>query len=199
MSEKNLSKIEELSWVRIIDPYLIPTYLVEQIKERMFTVEKFYKYQEMICTKRENGNLIINPLNLLFVLADKDMVIKGFFWGVVDALANALVINSFSMDKEFWGEGKAVRLLQEKAREIKDGAQLDKVYWVTRCPKHSEKYGFKRSKHQLMEYKDGRNNDGEQCEAGGYRSTDDSAAATVPEYDIGTSRGAIGERTSRVA
>lgn len=199
MSEKNSNKIDELEWVRIIDPYLIPAYLVEQIKERMFTVEKFYKYQEMICTKRENGNLIINPLNLLFVLVDKEMVIKGFFWGVVDALANALVINSFSMDKEYWGEGKAVSLLQEKAREIKDGAQLDKVYWVTRCPKHSEKYGFKRSKHQLMEYKDGRNNDGEQCERGGASSIDDTSTTAIFADDIGSSGGASRPCTSRAA
>ncbi len=197
MSEKNLNKIEELGWVRIIDPYLIPEYLVEQIKERMFTVEKFYKYQEMICSQQQNGITVINPMNLLFVLADKEMKIKGFFWGVVDALANALVINTFSMDKEYWGEGKAVRLLQEKAREIKDGAQLDKVYWVTRCPKHSEKYGFKRSKHQLMEYRDGRNNDGEQCERSGSSSTDDSAATAILTDDIGTSGGTIGERSPR--
>lgn len=199
MSEKNLNKIEDLEWVRIIDPYLIPEYLVEQIKERMFTVEKFYRYQQLICTQNQNGNIVVNTLNLLFVLVDKEKVIKGFFWGVVDALSNALVINSFSMDKEYWGEGKAVKLLEDKAREIKEGAQLDKVFWVTRCPKHSEKYGFKRSKHQLMEYRDGRNNDGEQCKGSGAGSIDDASTAAVFEHDIGSSRGSSSSSTSRAA
>lgn len=186
MSEKNLNKIDELEWIRIFDPYLIPQYLVEQIKERFFSTERFYKHQKMVCLLNEHGNLTLNPLNLLFVLVDKEHVIKGFFWGVVDPLSNALVINSFSMDDSYWGEGKSVRLLEAKAKEIQEGAELDKIYWITRCPKHSEKYGFKRSKHVLMEYTGhGRYINGKRSETSGSSTIDDPEAAKISEHDFG--------------
>ena len=153
MSDKNLkTEINELEWVRIFDPYHIPTYLVEQIKERNFPVDRFYKHQKLVCIQEENGKLVLNTLNLLYVLANKQKEVKGFFWGIIDPLSNSLVINSFSMDNEYWHEGKAVRLLEEKAKEIQVGAQLDRIYWITRCPKHSERYGFKRSKNVIMVY-----------------------------------------------
>ena len=39
---------------------------------------------------------------------------------------------------------------REKIKEKK--ANLKKVYWVTKFPKHSKRYGFKESEHILMEY-----------------------------------------------
>ena len=198
MSEKNLNKIEDLEWIRIFDANLIPRYLIEQIKERFFSVEKFYQHQAIVCRQvDERGCVVLNPLNLLYVLADREKIIKGFFWGIVDPLSNALVINSFSMDNSYWGEGKAVKLLEEKAREIQEGAELDRVYWITRCPKHSEKHGFKRSKHVLMEYIGyGRHIDGERCETGGDSATDDSTAEEVSEYDSGGNGGTGSSITS---
>lgn len=173
--------MEELTWVRIIDPVHIPDKYIEQIKDRDFPVEKFKKYQQMACVEIKEGQLVINPYNLLFVLVEKEKQVKGFAWFVVDALCNALVINSFSMDNEYWGNGKCIKLLEDKAREIKDGAKLDKVYWITRCPKHSEKFGFKRSKHILMEYKGyGQDNDGIRCEANGESGSDDPGGNAVP-------------------
>jgi N-acetylglutamate synthase-like GNAT family acetyltransferase len=156
MSEQNL-KIDELAWVRIFDPIHIPLEYVEQIKDRLFTVEKFYQYQREVCIIQKDGHIVLNPTNLLFVLTDKTNRVKGFCWMLVDPLSDALIINTFSMDKEYWGNGKAVQLLEEKAKEIQEKASLKRVFWITRCPKHSEKYGFKRSKHVLMEYCNGTN------------------------------------------
>ena len=43
----------------------IPTYLVEQVRDRNYTVEDFYKYQELNCMiDGENGKML-NPFNHL--------------------------------------------------------------------------------------------------------------------------------------
>ena len=84
MSDKNLkTDIQELEWVRIFDPYHIPTYLVEQIKERNFPVERFYEHQKLVCIQDDHGKLVLNPLNLLYVLANKKKEVKGFYMGIV--------------------------------------------------------------------------------------------------------------------
>lgn len=170
----------ELSWVRIFDPIHIPKKYIEQIKDRSFSVDKFIAMQKDACIENIDGKMVLNPFNLLYVLADEDKVVKGFCWMVVDALSNALVINSFSLDNEYWNKGKAVRLLEEKAKEIQEGAKLDRIFWITRCPKHSERHGFKRSKHVLMEYiGHGRNIHGEQSEADWESPVDDARTAKV--------------------
>ncbi len=156
-----------LRWVRIFDPDHIPIKYVEQIKDRQFTVEKFYTMQKMACIEQVDGKMVLNPCNLLYVLTNEENIVKGFCWMVVDPLSDSLVINSFSMDNEYWGNGKSVRLLEAKAKEIQEGAKLERIYWITRCPKHSEKYGFKRSKHILMEYVGhGSDSTGDQSEVG---------------------------------
>lgn len=172
--------IENLSWVRIFDPVHIPREYVEQIKDRRFTVDKFYKFQNLACMNEVDGMVVLNPLNLLFILVDEKKVTKGFAWMFIDELSESLVINSFSMDKEYWNNGKAVKLLQDKCLELKDGAQLKSIFWITRCPKHSEKYGFKKSKQTLMEYQDGRDNDGLGCQTSGQSQADDKGTAKLP-------------------
>lgn len=156
MSDKNLKTsddFEKLEWIRIFDPVHIPLFLIEQVRDRDWSAERFIKYQKTICfNKQPDGNLHINPLNLLFVLVDGEKKVHGFLWASIDTLSNALVINTFSMEKEWWHAGEAVKLLERKAKEIAKGAQLDKIYWITNYPKHSERYGFKRSKSILMEY-----------------------------------------------
>ncbi|HJU78121.1 MAG TPA: hypothetical protein VJ599_00970 [Nitrososphaeraceae archaeon] len=170
-----------LKWFRIIDPKLIPPKYIEQIKECNFTLESFTKVLSQDCVQIIDGKAIVNPLNLLFVLANPDFQIKGFSWMVVDPMTNSLIINSFSIDNEFWGSGKAVKLLEEKALEIKEGAKLDRVYWITRCPKHSEKYGFKRSKHVLMEYIGYGKSNRNEGETGGSSSDNDTGAIKLSE------------------
>ena len=184
LDKKMDDELSNLRWVRIFDPIHIPEKYIERIKDRSFSVEKFYKMQQRACIHEIDGKMILNPFNLLFVLVNEDCVTKGFCWMVVDQLSNSLVINTFSMDEEYWGAGKCVRLLEKKAIEIKDGAELDKIYWVTRCPKHSKKYGFKESKNVLMEYTGyGRNNNGQSGEAGGASELDESPADEVPELN----------------
>jgi len=170
-----------LKWFRIIDPKLIPPKYIEQIKDRNFTLESFVKVLSEDCVSIIDGKVVVNPLNLLFVLANEDFHIKGFSWMVVDPMTNSLIINSFSIDNEFWGSGKAVKFLEEKAIEIKEGAKLDRVYWITRCPKHSEKYGFKRSKSIIMEYTGYGESNRNEGETGGNCENNDSGAVTVSQ------------------
>ena len=151
----NEKSIEDLKWVRIFDPTHIPKEYINQIKHKEFTTEKFYEFMNSICLLSNENGFTINHLNLLFVLVDDNNRTKGVLWMVIDNLANALVINAFSVDKEYWGNGNAVNCLIDKAAEIKEKENLERVYWITRSPKHSEKFGFKRSKQTLMEYTDG--------------------------------------------
>lgn len=152
----NDKSIEDLKWVRIFDPVHIPKEYIDQIKHKEFTTEKFYEFLTSICLISKENGVALNPLNLLFVLVDDNNRTKGVLWMVIDSLANALVINTFSVDKDYWGNGCAVNFLRQKAIEIKEKENLDKIYWITRSPKHSEKFGFKRSKNTLMEFSDGK-------------------------------------------
>ena len=155
MSEKTLSHRDPttLKWVRIFDPIHIPRKYIEMIKDRDFSVDKFYIYQKQACLIETKDGSALNPLNLLYVLADEENIVKGVCWMVVDALCDALVINTYVVDKEYWRSKKCVGILQEKALEIKDGAKLERIYWITPSAKHSENHGFKRCKQVLMEYK----------------------------------------------
>ena len=180
----------DLRWIRIFDPVHIPKKYIEQIKDRDFDIDKFYRYQKEACHTMSNGKVILNSTNLLYVLADEENIVKGVCWMVVDALSNALVINTFSLDNEYWGSGKCIKMLQKKALEIKEGAELDKIYWVTRCPKHSERHGFKKSRHTLMEYVgNGKDTDGIAGETSGESTTDDSTTGAVSEQLVGVDSG----------
>src|SRR5271156_719619 len=48
--QKSSANLEDLSFVRLIDPIHIPSYLVEQIKNRLFPLDKFYEYLKIVCT-----------------------------------------------------------------------------------------------------------------------------------------------------
>jgi len=178
----------ELRCLRIFDPTHIPREYIEQIKEREFEVDRFYEFQKTICLHQDGEKFSLNPCNLLFAIVDTNNRVKGVLWMAIDVLGNSLVINTFSVDKEFWGNGTAINLLKEKAIEIKEGAELDRIYWITRCPKHSERYGFKRSKNVLMEFKgygqlsEG-NIHGVGCEASGEYKIVDSRAEQISKVD----------------
>lgn len=156
-------KIEDLRWIRSFSPDVIPKYLVDQVKHADYTTEDFYKYQHLNCMIAGKDGMKLNPFNHLYVLADTGNLVKGFAWIVLDPLSKDMVINTYSIDKEYWNKGKAVKKLSDHVKNIMKELNIDKVYWITKAPKHSEHYGFKRSKHTLMEYmevKNGQNNDG---------------------------------------
>lgn len=153
MSE--VKNMDDLRWVRIFTPLHIPKYLVEQIKHRDWSVEDFYKYQQTNCLIEDEAGPSLNPFYHLYVLVNEENVTKGFLWFTVEPLTKDIHIQNYSVDKEYWGKGRAVEKLSNHIKFIRKKANLNKVYWITNYPKHSEKHGFKRSKSVLMEYSEG--------------------------------------------
>jgi len=147
-------KFADLRWTRIFTPIHIPKYLVEQVRDRDYSVEDFYKYQELNCTRNDEDGMKLNPFSHLYVLVNSENIVKGFLWFVVDPLTKDLVIQTYSVDKEYWLKGKAVSKLAKHIKDIRKKGKLNKIYWVNNYPKHSERHGFKRSKGVLMEYQE---------------------------------------------
>ena len=143
---------EGLKFIRVFTPVHVPKELIEQIREKEYTVDDWYKHQEEICTIVTKDGPRLNPLSMLYVVADEGNKVVGTLWTELNTLENALIIQTFSMDREYWHRGKAVQLLADKAKEIAKSVNVKKIYYITNYPKHSEWYGYKRSKGVLMEY-----------------------------------------------
>ncbi len=175
-----MTKMEELRWVRVFTPIHIPKALVEQIKTRDYTVEDFFKHHETACLRAGKEGPTLNPLSHLYVLANSENLTKGFLWLTIDPLTKNIVVQSYSVDKEYWKEGGAVKKLVEFVKEIRRKANLKKVYWITDYEKHSMRHGFKRSRSILMEYsggEDGKDIDGGDNARGECRAVDPGAEA----------------------
>lgn len=141
--EKLGNSIDELNFVRLKIPKLVPRELIENVKGRTFTPEQFYKYQE---------NNVENPYNHLYVLVDDQKKIHGYLWAEVTVLDDSLFVNTFSIDKNYWGKGEAIPKVVEFLHELKKKTKAQRCFWVTTNEKFFLKHGFKRSKNVLMEY-----------------------------------------------
>lgn len=135
--------LEQLEFVRLKIPKLIPLPLIEAVKGRTFTPEQFYTYQEQ---------QIDNPCNFLFALIDGDKKIQGFLWAETNALDGSLFVNTFSINKKYWGNGLAIPKVVEFLADLKKKSKAQRVFWITTNEKFFLKHGFKRSKNCLMEY-----------------------------------------------
>ena len=179
-------EFEDLRFIRVFTPDHIPFDLIEQVRDRDFQVEDWFAYQRLICLNQTQNGLMLNPLNMLYVIADKTNKVQGMLWAEVEPLSKSLVIQTFSMKKEYWNKGKAVLLLEKQAKKIKSDCNLKKIYWITNYPRHSKRYGFRQSKSVLMEYtevEDGKDIDGKH-EACGERLDDDSRTGSLSRTDL---------------
>ena len=139
----NHEKIDTLKFVKLKIPELIPYDLIEGVKGRTFTPEQFYKYQKA---------QVSNPYNYLYALIDEHNMIHGYLWAEMNTLDGSLFINTFSINKEYWGKGKAIPKLITFLKELKTRIKATRVFWCTTNEKFFIKNGFKRSKISLMEY-----------------------------------------------
>lgn len=139
----NGETINDLTFVRLRFPRAIPVDLIESVKGRTFTPEQFYAYQES-----QEGN----PYNYLYALVDKEKKIHGYLWAEVNILDNSLFVNTFSVDKKYWGKGEAIPVAVEFLKKLRCKERCPKVFWLTTNEKFFLKYGFKRSKNVLMEF-----------------------------------------------
>lgn len=148
-----MNNIDDLKWIRVFTPSHVPKYLVEQVRDREYSVEDFYKYHEVNCmVPSKDGEQKLNPFSHLYVLADKVNQVKGMLWFCVDPLTKDIIVQTFSMDKEYWGKGLAVKKLAKFMKTFRKKANLNKIFWITNYPGHAQRNGFKRSKSILFEY-----------------------------------------------
>jgi len=144
--------MDELRWIRVFTPDHIPHYLIEQIKDRDYSIEDFFKYQKINCLSAKEGSFSLNPFNHLYVLANDKNEVKGVLWFTVDPLAKDILIQIYSIDRMYWNSGQAVKKLFSHIKDILKKANLNKVFWANAHPKHAKRYGFKESRMILMEY-----------------------------------------------
>lgn len=136
-------KINELIFVRLRIPRLIPLELIESVKGRTFTPDQFLDYQE---------RQVDNPYNFLYALVDPDRKIRGYLWAETNLLDGSLFVNTFSIAKEYWGAGKSLHLVHDFLKKLRKEISCERIYWITTNEKFFIKHGFKRSKNCLMEY-----------------------------------------------
>ena len=135
--------VNDLQFVRLKIPRVIPPELIENVKGRTYTVDQFYNYQEQ---------QVDNPFNYLFALIDDNKKIQGFLWAESNIMEGSLFVNTFSIQKEYWGKGKAIPKVVKFLEELKKTTQAPRVFWITTNEKFFLKNGFHRSKNVLMEY-----------------------------------------------
>jgi len=183
MSEKKKEvDFDKLKFIRIFTPMHIPKELIEQVRDRDYSVDDWFNFQDVICTRQTPNGPILNPLSMLFVIADENHRVVGMLWCDVEVLSKTLVIQTFSMNKDYWYKGYAVKLLADKAKEIARDCGFRKICWFTRYPKHSQRYGFKRARDVMMEYEmlD------EELDHGKFEQRFDKGNGTSAEHDTGT-------------
>lgn len=133
----------KLEFVRLKIPRIIPKELIENVKGRTFTIEQFYNYQEA---------QVDNPYNYLYALIDEDKKIQGYLWAEINMLDDSLFVNTFSINKDYWGKGEAIPMVIDFLRDLRKKIKAPRCYWITTNEKFFSKHGFKRSKNVLMEY-----------------------------------------------
>lgn len=143
----------ELKFIRVFTSSHVPKYLVEQIKHRDFTVEDWYKYQEANLLEK-SSEFKLNPLHHLYVMTDEKNHVKGMLFYTVNPLDKSIFLQNYSVDKDYWMKGVAVKMATEHVLRVKKQAKLGKIYWHTRYPKHALKNGFKQAKDVLMVYEE---------------------------------------------
>ena len=151
-----MSKFEELTFRRIYDFNLVPKYLLEQMPDKDYDIDRIYQYGRIF---------VLSPFNFLFVMTDANYVIKGILWLTIDPVMEVMGINVFSVDKEYQSNGKeseARQLTYKFLKEefpVKYSSELAQVnvhlkpiiLGTTTRPEAWEKAGFKRYKRIIME------------------------------------------------
>lgn len=148
---KGKGNIDDLRWVRLWSSDIVPRYLFDQIAKREYDVDELYKFLQFNCLRRDVKLPTLNQDFHIEALVNKENVIMGFLWFTIEPLTKNVMIQIYSVDNHYWGSG-AVEKLVEHLKEFKKENNINKVFWITKFPKHSKKHGFKASKSVLMEY-----------------------------------------------
>ena len=125
----------------IHDITLIPVHLVKQVPDT--DVKLFYHFLR---------NLKEMPHNVIEVFQDKNLIIKGFAWSVIDSISKEWHVNTVSIEKDLQGTGKYLKEYIDHLKNSLKGSAIKKVTWCTDRPAFYERLGFKRSNDVYLEY-----------------------------------------------
>lgn len=140
--EEILNKIEKLKFIRIYDIRLVPRYLFEQIKPRIFDIDEIYE----MANKFEN-----DPLILMFAMADEEYKIKGFLWSYVDSILKTLCVETLTVDKEYQHRGEIIEKVMNFLIPFKEKLGLRAIRFLTNRPKAFIRFGAKSTGETYLE------------------------------------------------
>ena len=138
--------------MRVFTPIHIPIYLIEQIKDRDWTVEDYIKYHEINCLSEIGEGSQIESFFTSLCSCKRCEYYERLSLVHYRALNKRFNHTELFSRQRILGKGRAVEKLAEHIKFIHKKGELNKILWVTNYPKHSQKYGFKQSKSILMEY-----------------------------------------------
>lgn len=145
-------ELKNLKLIRLISPIHVPRPLVDQIADRKYSVDDWYKFLSDTLTIATTEGVRLNPLSHLYLIQDPDNQPIGFLWYEVDALSRDLVVKEFSIIPKLWFKGEAVQVIVNHVVEIKSKAKLNRILYMCPFPSIAKKYGFYPIKTSLMEY-----------------------------------------------
>lgn len=146
MTEEIKYTLEDLKFMRLLLPKLIPVHLIEQVKGRNYTPQKLLEHLQD-CADNED------PYNLIFALINHEKDIVGYMWIIINPLDNSAFVNTISVDKIYWNRGEAMKLAIEFVKDLTKRMKFTSTTWMSTNPRFYERIGFKRSRDVAMEYK----------------------------------------------
>lgn len=121
---------------------MVPRYLIDQIKERTWETDEWYEF---------NLADIDNENNLIFGIVDKDNLIKGMVWVMVDRFSKYVFINNCSLDKKYQFDKKLFQDIHGFLNGLGVKLGMKRVFWISKRPRAFERKGYKRSNYVLLE------------------------------------------------
>lgn len=127
-------------------PDMVPRGLLEQVKDREWQVDEWYKLQKQMIGNKEN---------LILGLVDENLKVRGICWLTIDGFSKWIFINTLSMEPGVIKGKKLIKILSRYIKDLGKTLGLKRVIWAARRYKAIEKYGFEQSEYKLMEGKIG--------------------------------------------
>lgn len=146
MTEDIKYTIEDLKFMKLLVPRLIPKHLIEQVKGKPYSPDDFYKSIEEDIESD-------NPYSIIYVLVNPENDIVGYAWVLINPLEHCLYVNTISIDKQYWGKGEVIHKFIKFLHKKIEHTDIKQVIWMTTNPKFYEKLGFRRCRDVAMEYK----------------------------------------------
>lgn len=135
--------MRDLTIIPLPDARLVPKFLVEQVKDREWSVQEWYDYQQ---ADKSEANLLLGVIN-------QDHAVVGFIWMTLDGFSKWVFINTLSVSPAYQGKRKLIKFVHRYIRDLAKRLEMTRVIWVTDRPRALEKYGYSRSDSVLMEVK----------------------------------------------